>query len=73
MKLPFLTTKTKTSFDPPKEVDELVVGKVLSLELFKEYLKDLGYDFELFTDKDNKIYRFERYVKPNTDPNGDCW
>jgi aspartokinase len=73
MKLPFLTAKTKASFDPPKEVDELVVGKVLSLELFKEYLKDLGYDFELFTDKENKIYRFQRYNKDNSNPNGDIW
>ena len=72
MKIPFFTTKAKASVSPP-EAEELVVGKVLSLELFKKYLAELGYDFELFTDKDNKIYRFQRYVKSNVDENGDVW
>jgi hypothetical protein len=36
-------------------------------------LKDLGYDFEIFTDKEGKIYRFKRYVAPSGDQNGDVW
>jgi aspartokinase len=72
MKIPFLTPKVRPQINPP-ETDELVVGKVLSLELFKEYLQELGYDFQVFTDKDNKIYRFERYIKPDVDSTREFW
>jgi hypothetical protein len=45
-----------------KVIDESIVGKTFSPDLFKEELKDLGYSFDIFVDKDNKIYRFQRIV-----------
>jgi hypothetical protein len=61
----------KSSNEP--EIDEAVVGKTLSLDLFKRELADLGYDFEVFTDRESKIYRFRRFVPSNDRTDGDVW
>lgn len=55
------------------EIDEVVVEKPLSLELFKAELADLGYDFEVFVDTNGKIYRFRRISPKNGREDGDVW
>jgi len=55
------------------EIGEAIGGKSLSLELFKEELAPLGYDFEVFVDTNGKIYRFRRIAPKNGDENGDVW
>jgi hypothetical protein len=55
------------------EIDASVVGKDLSLGTFRRELAELGYDFEVFADKDGKIYRFRRIIAKNELKDGDVW
>ena len=54
-------------------IDEALVGKTLSPELFKSELAGLGYDFEVFVDGNGKIWRFRRIPPQNSDSTGDVW
>jgi hypothetical protein len=72
MKIPFLKPKAEPQ-RKELEVDELVIGKVFSVELFKKYMAELGYNFEVFVDKDNKIYRFTRFANAQWNKDGDAW
>ena len=67
-----ILAKPEASSSKP-DIDESVLGKTFSPELFKEELKDLGYNFEIFVDKENKIYRFSRFVAPDVNTTGDVW
>ena len=53
--------------------EEAIVGKSLSLDLFRKELAGLGYDFEVFADPGGKIYRFRRITPRNDNPDGDVW
>ena len=67
-----ILAKPETS---PRNIDigESVIGKTFSPDLFREELKDLGYDFKVYVDKDNRIYKFTRFTAPAIDENGDVW
>lgn len=54
-------------------IDESIVDKPLSLELFKEELAHLGYNFKVYTNSEGKIYRFERISPSDANENGDVW
>lgn len=56
-----------------KTIDESVIGKTFSLDLFKKYLSDLGYSFKVYVDKEDKIYAFERTAPREENVNGDVW
>lgn len=53
--------------------EEAAIGKPLSPELFREIFADLGYDFEVFADRDGKIYRFRRILPKDEHQDGDVW
>jgi hypothetical protein len=55
------------------EIEEIVLGRPLTVELFKEELSGLGYDFEVFAANDGKIWRFRRIPPRNERENGDVW
>ena len=55
------------------EIDESVIGETFSPDLFRKECAELGYSFEIFVDKNGKIYRFTRIVPQDADKNGDVW
>lgn len=61
----------KSSKSP--EIDEAVIGRTLTPELFRSELGDLGYDFEIFADPRGRIWRFRRIAPKNDVPDGDVW
>lgn len=61
----------KSSSDP--EIDEAVLERTLSPELFRTELSELGYDFEVFVDGTGKIWRFRRIAPKNDRSDGDVW
>lgn len=54
-------------------IEEAIVGKSLSTDIFKSFCADLGYDFEIFTDTTGKIYRFRRISPDTSSKDGDVW
>jgi len=69
----WLEPKNGSSSSENNDPEEAIVGKQLSLDIFRHELSNLGYDFEIFTDTTGKIYRFRRILPKNDDPNGDVW
>jgi hypothetical protein len=66
-----ISNPRKSSNNPG--IDEALVGRTLSPELFHDELSGLGYDFEVFVDGLGKIWRFRR-IKPLEDrSDGDVW
>ena len=70
---PSLYRKGGTASPENKTPEEAAIGKPLSPELFSEYFADLGYDFEVFVDRNGKIYRFRRILPKNERQDGDVW
>jgi hypothetical protein len=70
---PWLSSHRNEPSSNNDEIDETIVGKTLSLDLFKTELAGLGYDFEVFADRDGKVFRFRRIAADNSMHDGDVW
>lgn len=48
------------------EMDDVLRDKLLTVDLFKNNCAELGYDMEIFTNREGFIYRFRR-IPPKVD------
>jgi hypothetical protein len=55
------------------EIEEIVVGKTLTLDLFKQELLPLGYDFEVYINNFDRILRFRRIAPKEDRISGEYW
>lgn len=44
----------------PDTSGDAMVGKLLTADIFRQNCADLGYDIEIFTNRDGIVYRFSR-------------